>query len=612
MKRTLLLFSLIGTVLFASAQLSPEQPAPLGMHLLEVNAEWRVMDEPTANDPRTVTFASDAERIAHHLHLVRAHLAKHVPEGLAAEQLSARQELLNDLEIYADRGLFPQNRVLPVRNPVFIDNLGTACAVGQLMIESGHADLAERIHADLNLGYVREILSDPRFTAAVSTWAVEHGFTAAELAWIQPAYAPPVEWTPLGSGTNGDVRVIHDLGEGALLVAGSFTEAGGVAASSVAIWENGQYTTLGDGVAGDVSCVVEHGGLLYLGGQFYGGSQDLAAWNGTTWSYEAVFASKSARITALHVHEGELFAAGELIGFVGPDHGVMRKLGSTWEQVGALFNGEVLALGSHDGALVAGGSFTGPDGQTDPVYPYVAILENMNWVALGNGLNATVRTLLDVDGTLHAGGELFVNVVITFGLARLPEGTSTWEELLPDHGSYMVPGLGANYIGSLARMGNGLIVGGQFVVAEVVGVYGTNVARWNGGPDQIEPLAGYLDGAVLALHVQDSAIVMGGAFQTPLPHVASTDLSTGIREDGEELSLLMYPNPTDDMLRILLPDGAARSGVTVYDTQGRIVPVAIRSGTSSMDLDVSALSSGTYNVQVDLPSGPRTASFIRP
>ena len=612
MKRTLLLFSLIGTALFASAQLAPEQPAPLGMHLLEVNAEWRVMDEPSANDQRTVTFASEVERIAHHLHLVRAHLMHHVPEGLAAGQLSARQALLNDLEVYADRGLFPQNRLLPVRNPVFIDHLGTACAVGQLMIESGHAELADRIRADLNLGYVREILSAPRFTAEVSSWAVEHGFTAAELAWIQPAYAPPVEWSPLGSGTNGDVRVIHDLGEGALLIAGSFTVAGGVPASSVAIWENGQYTALGEGVVGDVSCAVEHGGQLYLGGQFLGGSQDLAAWNGTSWSYEAVFASKSARITALHAHEGELFAAGELMGFVGPDHAVMRKFGAAWEQVGAMFNGEVLALGSHDGALVAGGSFTGPDGQTDPVYTHVAVLDNMNWVALGNGLNATVRTLLDVDGTLYAGGELFVNIAITFGLARLPEGTSTWEELLPDHGSYMMPGLGATYIGSLARMGSGLIVGGQFTVAEVVGVYGTNVARWNGGPDQIEPLAGYLDGAVLALHVQDSAIVMGGAFQTPLPHIARTDLSTGIREGGEELSLIMYPNPTDHVLRILLPDGVARSGVTVYDDQGRAVSVPVRTGTSCVDLDVSALSCGNYHVQVDLPSGPRMASFIKP
>jgi hypothetical protein len=81
---------------------------------------------------------------------------------------------------------------------------------------------------------------------------------------------------------------------------------------------------------------------------------------------------------------------------------------------------------------------------------------------------------------------------------------------------------------------------------------------------------------------------------------------------GEELSLIMYPNPTDHVLRILLPDGVARSGVTVYDTQGHAVSVPVRTGTSSVDLDVSALSSGNYHVQVDLTSGPRTASFIKP
>ena len=74
----------------------------------------------------------------------------------------------------------------------------------------------------------------------------------------------------------------------------------------------------------------------------------------------------------------------------------------------------------------------------------------------------------------------------------------------------------------------------------------------------------------------------------------------------------MYPNPADHVLRILLPDGVARSGVTVYDVQGRAVSVPVRTGTSSVDLDVSALSSGNYHVQVDLPSGPRMASFIKP
>lgn len=612
MRLTLLLSGFIGSAFLANAQLLPQQPAPLHTHMLEVNAEWEHQADPADADAAFVSFRSEADRIAQHLRLAREKLAQHAPEGSTADQLQARQELLGKLGAYADRGLFPQNKVLPYRNPVFIDPLGTACAVGQLMIESGHRDLAEHISSGLNLGYVREIIADPRYSLPVSQWAHEHGFEADELAWIQPAYPPPTVWTPLGEGTNGDVRVIHDLGNGELLIAGAFTQAGGVAASSVAVWANGQYTTLGAGVPGEVSCVIEHGGMLYVGGQFQGASQDLAMWDGTSWTYEAVFSSKAPRITALHVHEGELFAAGELMGFAGADHAVKRKLGNAWDQVGEMFNGEVLALGTHDGALVVGGAFTGPDGQTDPVYAHVAVLNNMSWTPLGDGLNAPVRALLDVDGTLYAGGDLFVNIAITFGLARIPSSGSSWEELLPDHGNYMYTGLGSTYIGSLARKGDELVVGGQFVIGAVVGVYGTNVALWLGGPDLIEPLAGYLDGAVQSLHVDGNLLIMGGAFAATLPHIASTDLATGIHEHLQQLPLVAYPNPAQDMIRITLPDQTERPDVTVFDAQGRRVIVPVRYGSSSTELDINGLASGSYQVQVTDPDGIRRASFVKP
>ena len=136
MIRQLLTPAAIAFTLITSAQLSPRTDAPLYRHMLEVNKQWSVMDPSLANDDRIVHFNNEGERIAKHLHLVRERLMAHHIADLPAAINEKRTTLLTRLDAYADRQRFPINEVLPYRNPVFIDPHGTACAVGQLMIES--------------------------------------------------------------------------------------------------------------------------------------------------------------------------------------------------------------------------------------------------------------------------------------------------------------------------------------------------------------------------------------------------------------------------------------------------------------------------------------------
>ncbi len=70
-----------------------------------------------------------------------------------------------------------------LRVPVFIDRQGRACAVGQLMIDSGAERLANHIAADERLEYLGTIETD-----GVGEWVAASGLTFAELARIQPAY----------------------------------------------------------------------------------------------------------------------------------------------------------------------------------------------------------------------------------------------------------------------------------------------------------------------------------------------------------------------------------------------------------------------------------------
>lgn len=183
LRSTLLAFAL-PTIGITSAQLAPYQPATVGEHLLEVNAQWTSMDPSVLlDDARTVGYRSEADRIADHLHRVQGHLSTHLPAEVGRSAQPRRSTLLDALRTYADRGIFPMNDIAPVRSPVFIDALGNACAVGHLMIMSGHAELAERISKEMNLGYVHDIT-----LPEVAEWATANGFTIDELAWIQPTY----------------------------------------------------------------------------------------------------------------------------------------------------------------------------------------------------------------------------------------------------------------------------------------------------------------------------------------------------------------------------------------------------------------------------------------
>ncbi len=65
---------------------------------------------------------------------------------------------------------------------------------------------------------------------------------------------------------------------------------------------------------------------------------------------------------------------------------------------------------------------------------------------------------------------------------------------------------------------------------------------------------------------------------------------------GTEAELLLFPNPAGD--RITLTTGQDIDRVQLYDVQGRLISVANPNGSSVVDMDVSALSTGVYIVRI--------------
>ncbi|HLT37788.1 MAG TPA: MYXO-CTERM sorting domain-containing protein [Enhygromyxa sp.] len=154
---------------------------------------WLANPEPRLYDPGVVHVedgSTPAElerfRIQRHLALVEDTLRRETPPDLTEGPALARARLLDELHRYAERGEFPQNLDFPDRRiPYFIDEFGTACAVGHLMIVSGAEQLAHEIARDENNDVVAEI-EHP----GVGPWLAANGLTAAEAAWIQPSYGP--------------------------------------------------------------------------------------------------------------------------------------------------------------------------------------------------------------------------------------------------------------------------------------------------------------------------------------------------------------------------------------------------------------------------------------
>lgn len=142
--------------------------------------------------------AADRIRIQEHLqgveHELRARDVSHLDEA----QRAARESMLDALRDYHEAGVFPRNRHVAGVNPVFIDEEDRACAMGHLIISSGHEEAARAIAAEQNLARVPDI-----DVVDLSPWLDAHGMTLEEAARVQPSYCFCTDQEAPVCGTDG-------------------------------------------------------------------------------------------------------------------------------------------------------------------------------------------------------------------------------------------------------------------------------------------------------------------------------------------------------------------------------------------------------------------------
>ena len=346
--------------------------------------------------------------------------------------------------------------------------------------------------------------------------------------------------------------------EGALVVGGEFTLAGGQIANRIARWD-GTWHTYGDGFNGSVNALAEFNGGLVAGGSFtFSGSQPvnrIAAWNGTTW--DPLGSGLDGTVGALATYNGELFAGGNFSTAGGLTAiRIARWNGTTWSSVGGGFPGSVSHLVVSDGALCAAGAagVRAWDGLT-----WIIISDPQVFAMAGFDYDLVFsRYKMDCCGVPPY--RLFrYNVFLTTELPSLPTGVATL----------------ADYFGTL--VGSGTLPSGE---KGVVGLDQTNswyllarsVDLQNPAGTGVRVLKAHDGVNVKGLFVAGEFTRMGGEPSYKMALINPEWKQTAIQEGPFHSRLRAFPNPFRRSVTIEFTlEKQTHVEVTVLDVQGRVV-----------------------------------------
>ena len=298
-------------------------------------------------------------------------------------------------------------------------------------------------------------------------------FTSCVLFLVFSQLTFSQSWNALGSGTSGTINA-EIIYNNDLVVAGSFTTAGGVTVNNIARWNGTTWSSIGGGTNGEVHALAIFNNQLIAGGSFTsaGGvtAYRIAVWNGSSWA--SLSLGMNGNVYALAVHSAQLVAGGAFTTAGGVNvNRIARWNGASWS-IGTYygFNDDVYALAPFNSDLIAAGRFTmsGTFYITKRITRMYISGSYYFPAAMGSGIDTGVANALTVyNSQLYVGGKFPTIGGITVNNIAAWSGTN-W--------SYM--GTGVNdTVCSLSTFGD-LIVGGTFTSAGAT--ITSRIARWNG------------------------------------------------------------------------------------------------------------------------------------
>jgi hypothetical protein len=522
---------------------------------------------------------------------------------------------------YWKAGIFPVNDYLPYKNPVFIDRIGTHCAVGYLMQQSGAENLAQQINSEQQFAYVHEIK-----VAGVKEWADENGFTIDELAWIQPGYPPTIDAEDMDRGLNGTVNaIVIDPNTQEVYAGGSFSQSTiGNNCSNIAVWISGfagyDWISVGSGVNGTVYALMLHDNKLYVGGDFtMAGSVStphVAVYDIALGQWQAM-GNLDSTVRAFAVYNNEIYAGGDFTGQVS------KWDGNAWQNIntGLIGNGSVRALKVWNNELVIGGQF---DVVTGAPRKNVVSYDGVYMNIMGMGTPTPVNDFEIYKNQLYAGCD-FYEGSDTCVLAKFDAVNDNWTiELKNGDGIYLNNLSQPGSIRDLMYRDTVLYAAGDFF-ADAMMTYGYGLTSITQYYSSLDSSYHYAFGPLLAtdaplncIAADNYNIYFGGEFTTnlnfdTLNHIGYLQLlSVGINNKKEtNPRVSVFPNPASANLVIKSISEAEKIvRYEVYDVSGKLMMKEIVND-SQKDISLQSLAAGNYTLKILTNDSSEIAQIVK-
>jgi len=562
--------------------IEPTELATAFQHLVDVNSRWALHEDEAPK--MNVQFTNDNERIKFHLQNV----ITRIREGQPSE---SKAELLSALWKYAEGQRFPINLLHQRRHPYFIDHMGTHCAVGYLMKESGHGALARKIQNDHNYDYVKDIN-----TGGVLDWATQLNFSVEELAWIQPGYVAPTAFEPVPGEVNGPIKdVVATSNPDRLYILGDFDSISGQPCNGLAVFNGFEMECLNLGIEGNITGIQKFGNTLFVLGDLTVGNARYpmvvvdTAFALNLWSIPE-------RPEAIGVARGGWTITSRLAIENPSDSNKVEIwehdfINQSWLQRATVY-GEVSGIGTN-------GTFV--YGDFDSAH-----------VTSQYGLD----TSFAADNFFHFNAqEVYANTTPNCDRINtiLTNGSSTYLGGYSDSGPILFRFLNETIqplifgdsasVNDLAEYGNSeLIIGGDFPVSEnLVGYFGTNLGIYNQASNGFAALGNFDRPTNDVTFFQDQWYI-GGAF-TDVSYNADAYLvrisqNVGINSP-QKPTLRIFPNPANDFIAVSLDTKWKKDVIMqIHSFSGQLV---LQTKVSRVEerIAIDRISAGTYVVTVN-------------